>query len=130
MVMMSPRGITDTESSSRRIPMIKSISVNNFRGVEALELHGLRRINVIVGQNASGKTALLESIFLAAGGSPEIALRMSAQRGLPLALQITWDRSSYESLWRYLFYGLDHKKTISIQLVGDPPNTRSVAIAY
>src|SRR5713101_8522765 len=94
--------------------MIESLSVSNFRGIEKLELHGLRRINVIVGENSSGKTALLESIFLAGGGSPEIALRLQAQRGLVQTLQITLDRTSYESLWRQFFYGFDQKKVISI----------------
>jgi DNA replication and repair protein RecF len=45
--------------------MIESLEVTNFRGFERLELHGLRRINVIVGENSSGKTAFLESVFLA-----------------------------------------------------------------
>ncbi len=111
-------------------PMIESFEVSNFRGFERLELHGLRRINVIVGANSSGKTAFLESIFLAGGGSPEIALRLQAQRGVGQPFQITWDRSSYESLWRHLFYGFDQKKMISIQLVGSAPNTRSVTVAY
>ncbi len=110
--------------------MIESFEVTNFRGFERLELHGLRRINVIVGANSSGKTAFLESIFLAGGGSPEIALRLQAQRGLGQPFQITLDRPSYESLWRHLFYGFDQKKVISAQLVGSVANTRSVTVAY
>ncbi|MGA2481738.1 MAG: AAA family ATPase [Candidatus Acidiferrales bacterium] len=110
--------------------MIDSLSIANFRGFENLEIHGLRRINVLVGQNSSGKTALLEALFLAAGGSPEIALRLQAQRGLGQPFQVTLERPSYESLWRYLFWGLDQAKTISINLVGSPPNTRSLAVAY
>ncbi len=110
--------------------MIESLSVSNFRGIEKLELHGLRRINVIVGENSSGKTALLESIFLAGGGSPEIALRLQAQRGMAQIFQIQLDRASYESLWRYLFRDFDQKKIISVQLVGSEPNTRAVTVAY
>jgi hypothetical protein len=110
--------------------MIESLSVTNFRGVERLELHGLKRINVIVGENSSGKTALLEAVFLAGGGSPEIALRMQAQRGLVQVIQISLDRSSYESLWRHFFCGFDQKKVISIALLGSEANTRSVTVAY
>lgn len=110
--------------------MIESLSVSNFRGIERLELHGLKRINVIVGENSSGKTALLESIFLAGGGSPEIALRLQAQRGLAQLLQIALDRTSYESLWRQLFRGFDQKQTISVELLGSEANTRSVSVAY
>jgi hypothetical protein len=110
--------------------MIESLQISNFRGFERLELRGLRRINIIVGENSSGKTAFLESVFLAGGGSPEIALRLQAQRGLGQPFQITLDRTSYESLWKYLFHGFDQKEVISIQLVGSPANTRSVTVAY
>lgn len=110
--------------------MIESLSISNFRGIERLELHGLKRINVIVGENSSGKTALLESIFLAGGGSPEIALRLQMQRGLVQLLQIALDRNSYEALWRQLFHGFDQKQTISIELLGSEANTRSVSVAY
>ncbi len=110
--------------------MIESFEASNFRGFERLELHGLRRINVIVGANSSGKTAFLESIFLTGGGSPEIALRLQAQRGLGQPFQIALDRTSYESLWKHLFYGFDQKKIISAHLVGSAANTRSVSVAY
>lgn len=111
--------------------MIESLSVSNFRGFESLELHGLRRINILVGQNSSGKTALLEAIFLAAGGSPELALRIDTQRGLlGQPFQVTLDKGSYEGLWRYLFFNFDQAKTISISLVGASANTRSLVIAY
>jgi AAA15 family ATPase/GTPase len=110
--------------------MIHSVAVSNFRGFEQLELHGLKRINILVGQNASGKTGLLEAIFLAAGGSPELALRVQAQRGLAQIFQLTVDRNSYESLWRYLFFNLDQSKAIRIDLIGDSSNTRALTIAY
>ena len=111
-------------------PMIESLSVSNFRGFDNLELHGLKRINVLVGQNSAGKTALLEAIFLASGGSPELALRVQAQRGLSQIVQITVDRGSYEALWKYLFHRLDQSKTISINLIGGSANTRSLTIGY
>lgn len=110
--------------------MIESIKVENFRCYEKLDLDDLRRINIIVGRNASGKTALLESIFVASGNSPEIALRIDAIRGLGQKIQIKLERSGYESLWRGLFHGFDQNKDINIKLTGSPPNTRSVTINY
>jgi hypothetical protein len=44
--------------------MHSRVSINNFRGIESLEAKGLRRINLIVGRNNSGKTTFLESLFL------------------------------------------------------------------
>jgi len=48
--------------------MITDIKITNFRGLGELELVGLKRVNLIVGTNNSGKTSLLESIV--AGTSP------------------------------------------------------------
>lgn len=110
--------------------MIESLSVKNFRCYESLELHGLKRVNVIVGRNASGKTTLLESTFLAAGGSPEIALRFRLWRGMGQAVQVTGDRRSFESLWKDLFFSLDQTRKISLHIVGSQENTASLDISY
>jgi AAA15 family ATPase/GTPase len=49
--------------------MIDRLIAKNFRCFESLDLPDLTRINVIVGDNASGKTALLEAIFFGAGAA-------------------------------------------------------------
>lgn len=112
------------------LPMIESLSAKNFRCYESLEIHGLKRINVIVGRNGSGKTTLLESIFLAAAGSPEIALRFRLWRGMGQTVQVSGDRRSFESLWKDLFFSLDQSRKISLHIVGSEKNTASVDISY
>ena len=47
--------------------MFRSIHIQNFRGFEDLALHGLGRVNLVVGKNNTGKTALLEAITLLSG---------------------------------------------------------------
>ncbi len=54
--------VNDAKTDSYLI--IDSIQIKNLRGFKNLEIGGLRRINVIAGDSGSGKTALLESIFL------------------------------------------------------------------
>ena len=49
--------------------MYSRISIKNFRGIGSLEVDGLRRINLIVGRNNSGKTTFLESLFLLGGAN-------------------------------------------------------------
>ncbi len=44
--------------------MLESLTIENFRGFEKLELTGLRRVNLIVGKNNVGKTTLLEALTL------------------------------------------------------------------
>jgi hypothetical protein len=48
--------------------MFERVVIENFRGIERLELEGLRRINLFVGRNNAGKTSVLEALHFAAGG--------------------------------------------------------------
>lgn len=50
------------------------ILVNRFRGISGVELQDLKRINLVVGINNSGKTSLLEAIYLLAHQNDENAL--------------------------------------------------------
>jgi len=109
--------------------MIDRLKVQNFRCFEKIDVHPLSRVNVVVGDNASGKTAFLESIFLAAAGSPELTIRLRVWRGAE-ALQLTRERSSYEELWRELFYKLDDKRTISAESIGSMGNSRFIEVLY
>ena len=110
--------------------MIQSISIKDFRCYENLELHGLSRLNIVVGRNATGKTALLEAIFLAAGSTTEMPLRFKGMRGIGKGVKVGLEKKSFESLWNDLFFNFDQKRTISISLVGSLENTRSVTIEY
>ncbi|PZV15142.1 MAG: chromosome segregation protein SMC [Leptolyngbya sp.] len=42
--------------------MLKSLKIENFRGFQSFELQQLGRINLLVGENNSGKTSILEAI--------------------------------------------------------------------
>lgn len=44
--------------------MLDNIKIEGFRGLEGLEIEGTSKFNLIVGQNNSGKTSLLEALFL------------------------------------------------------------------
>jgi recombinational DNA repair ATPase RecF len=62
--------------------MIRTVDIRNFRCFEHLRIEGCQRVNVIVGDNAAGKTSLLEAMFMALGVNPELGLRYRQQRGL------------------------------------------------
>ncbi len=79
--------------------MISSITIQNFRCFKNLELKQLKRITLIVGANNSGKTSLLEALFLLLGASnPDISLRLNAWRG------VQQFASNWEETWGWLFY--------------------------
>lgn len=62
--------------------MYSSLCIEGFRCFPRFELHGLARINLLVGANGSGKTALLEAIaLLEAKGRPRAIVEAAFRRG-------------------------------------------------
>lgn len=102
--------------------MFKSLSIKNFRCFSDVKLDGLRRINIIVGKNATGKTVLLESLFLAAGGSPVVVLKLRAMRGM--GAEVNVDSGTMGRLWEDLFFGFDTSKSVQIEAVGTSNDSR------
>ena len=45
---------------------IESLKVKNYRNYEELEMHFENKVNVILGENAQGKTNIMESIYVLA----------------------------------------------------------------
>ena len=60
--------------------MIKSLEIKGFRCYKSLYLRELKQFNIVVGEGGSGKTSLLEAIFLVAGASPEVWMRLRQWR--------------------------------------------------
>ncbi len=54
--------------------MLESIRIKNYRGFKDCSIQDFGRINIFAGMNNSGKTTLLEALFLwSAGGNPQFA---------------------------------------------------------
>jgi recombinational DNA repair ATPase RecF len=68
--------------------MIESISISGFKCFNSIKLKQLGRVNIVAGPNGSGKTALLEALFVATRGNPEALLQANAGRDfhIPQAL--------------------------------------------
>ncbi|MDR1610264.1 MAG: AAA family ATPase [Candidatus Symbiothrix sp.] len=79
---------------------LESLKIQNFRGFDDLEMNGFSKINVLLGENNSGKTSVLESIFLLSGiSNPQLSLNINLWRGLPIN----------KSVLKYIFYNLEMK---------------------
>jgi predicted ATPase len=62
--------------------MIRSVKINGYRALANFEMTGLGRVNLLVGKNNTGKSSVLEAIFLlASGGDPNALWRIMAGRG-------------------------------------------------
>jgi AAA15 family ATPase/GTPase len=63
----------------------KDLSIANFRSINELKLDNFRQVNLITGRNNSGKTSVLEALFLLSGMSnPQLAVSINNFRNLIL----------------------------------------------
>ena len=118
--------------------MIESFEVKNFRCFEHVKLNGLKTINVITGANASGKTALLEALYLGAnanavalqnilaGRSENLSVMIGAQGGLPIG------SASFDNLFKSKkgHAGADKSQKIAIKFEDNDKTTYDVTISY
>ena len=62
--------------------MFKTLELNNFKCFRSLKLDGLKRVNVIAGANATGKSSLLEAIVCGARATPDALIMTNTARGI------------------------------------------------
>lgn len=63
--------------------LLKSITVQNFRGIDNLVIDDFADVNLLIGNNNCGKTSVLESVFLLTGiSNPTLAATVNQLRGL------------------------------------------------
>jgi len=105
--------------------VIRTLQIDNFRCFRSLTLPDLRRFTILVGKNGSGKTALLESLFVAAGGSAEIYIRTNAWRGRDI---IGVKIDSALSLFEDFFYQFDPAKGLRISFKDSYNEEREVRV--
>jgi AAA15 family ATPase/GTPase len=84
--------------------MIDSLHIKNFRGFRDLSLSGLRSINIVVGKNASGKTALLEAIRVGLSGTPQALWQVNQSRMAGFPIPMGPSRESFENIWSSDFF--------------------------
>jgi hypothetical protein len=108
--------------------MIDTINIRHFRCFEALTVPDCRRLNVIVGDNATGKTSLLEAVFLTLAGNLEVSVRLRNQRGMDGVFNGT-PKSIEEAIWRSYFHNLDWNRDISIGLTGHGKEARTLVVS-
>ena len=93
--------------------MLERLHVRNFRGFEDLEVDRLSRINLFAGRNDTGKSTLLEAIFLlGSAADPRLAFNEHMLRSE--GVQVTGPASMADTLWKPLFFELHTDGPIEI----------------
>ncbi len=110
--------------------MIESLHIENFRCFKSLELHGLKRVNVVVGANASGKTVLLEGIKLGLGAGPAVWGFLNQLRGFQPILIPNPVPDLFRSYFVDLFHNFDDQNPITISTVDSNNRSSNVRIYF
>ena len=78
----------------------KNIEIRSFRGIDHLKIDDLGRVNILLGQNNSGKSSVLEAI--------DLSLNMS-NPDMPQAINTIRSRKSFSTFLdtKYFFHNLD-----------------------
>ena len=92
--------------------MIKDIEISNFRCFEHTKIEGFERVNLIGGKNNSGKTALLEAIFLYSYPYPNTINHI---RGIIRRQSLAVVRAVPKNAWDDLLFNLDRKNIIELK---------------
>ena len=99
--------------------MLKSLSIDNFRGIKHLEIGNFSRVNIFVGGNGSGKTTVLEALaVLASPGDPHMLSKLAMWRDMgPMNSQIDYPLRSF-------FFELNAGREITLSAVTDAGTQR------
>ncbi len=93
--------------------MFESLRIKNFRLFDNLEIGELKRINLLAGRNNTGKTAVLEAMYLLASvGDPKRVLDVKGIRGISEGSRAPGVVPT--SYWKPLFSQLNMQRTIEI----------------
>jgi AAA ATPase domain len=126
----SPRtGTGSSGSHLSALSMVTSVEIKNFRGFKEFTVGDLAPINVIVGDNASGKTAVLEAIYLAVSGSAQQPFILKQWRGQDVRFQTGSVASVAEGIYADLFHDSKSQEPIIIKLAGRGFENRQLMIA-
>jgi AAA domain, putative AbiEii toxin, Type IV TA system len=101
--------------------MLKSLSIKNFRLFHELQIDALNRVNLIAGENDTGKTALLESLYL-------LFADINSFFKFPSAFRSSQNGDDFDSFWKWLFYKRSLALSMEIRAVAEKNEKYSVSL--
>ncbi len=100
--------------------MFDNIEIERFRGIRHSQIQGLNRINLFFGKNNSGKSSLLDAVFIITGlSNPKLPLNVNILRNY-----LKLDRSDM----MLNFYSLDASKPIVIRAENEESRMLSISM--
>lgn len=100
--------------------MIQDIKIERFRGFSQLEMLDCAQFNLILGENNSGKSSLLEALFLLSGpNNPTLNTLINALRG--------WQAKDLNEA-KIIFYAEDASQPIALRMQTETGESRDMKI--
>lgn len=103
------------EDKIRQTTQLRSIEIENFRGIKYCKLDNLTDINIFIGKNVSGKSTILESIYLASASVIEYDIISGKPK-----IQVLAERRTLRGIWdkvkEWFWYASDITRNIRIVL--------------
>jgi len=94
--------------------MLTGLHIKNFRGLRDLKIEPLKRVNLIIGQNNTGKTGVLEALaILLWEPGPASCIN------LPNLFRSNGNSDTNETFWKWLFYNKDLTQNAHIKGIFD-----------
>ena len=89
--------------------MFTKLKFENFKAFKSIEVSKLSRVNIFLGENNSGKSTLLDALFILTGiGNPELLVRTNQLRGYTRLKDLS-----------YFFHNFNSKKNIMMSSCGN-----------
>jgi len=97
------------------ISLLKAIEIENFRGIKKAKIDNLKQITILIGKNGSGKSSILEAIYLVSS----CASKVDNVRGvykINYVVSRRGGRGTWASSHQVLWYLMDTSKVLLIKL--------------
>lgn len=101
--------------------MLTNLHIEHFQGFKNLKIDSLKRVNLICGQNNTGKTGVLEALALL------LWEKHPGNCPLPNLFRTTND-ASYENFWKWLFYKNNTERPVKIKVDAQNAFSRELLI--
>ena len=94
---------------------ISSVSISNLRGIKSCRLDEMADVNVLVGSNGSGKSTILEAVYLASAWAQNND-PIRGKHKLDYTIERRTGRKSWMEAKEYLWYRMETQNPIKITL--------------
>lgn len=110
--------------------MITTLQIRNFRGLKDVLLRDLRRVNLLVGGNDTGKTSVLEALILLLGDGSAISELPITFRNNQSGVHSGSNPDDRENFWPWLFYDRDPVNEIAIAATTDAASQVTISTQH